>query len=43
MAIAVATVSANSVTMALLALLASGLAFLGIDRKSRKPSQTDGH
>jgi hypothetical protein len=38
MVIAVETVSANAVTIAILALLASGLAFAGIDRAKPKPT-----
>jgi hypothetical protein len=38
MAIAVETVSANAVTIAILALLASGLAFAGIDRAKPEPT-----
>jgi hypothetical protein len=40
-AIAVETVSANGVTLAILALLASGLAFAGIDRAKPKPPNAD--
>jgi hypothetical protein len=36
MAIAVETVSANAVTLVILALLASGLALAGIDRSKRQ-------
>jgi hypothetical protein len=38
MAIAVETVSANATTLAILALLASGLALVGIDRAKREPT-----
>jgi hypothetical protein len=40
--IAVETVSANAMTVVLLALLASGLAIVGIDRKSREPEPNTG-
>jgi hypothetical protein len=38
MAIAAETVSANAVTLTILALLASGLAFVGIDRAKPMPT-----
>jgi hypothetical protein len=38
MAIAVETISANAVTVVILALVASGLAFVGIDRPKRQPT-----
>jgi hypothetical protein len=40
MVIAVETVSANAISLAILALLASGLAFVGIDRSKRETAQT---
>ena len=38
MAIAVETVSANAVTLVIMALLASGLALAGIDRTKPEPT-----
>jgi hypothetical protein len=40
--IAVETVSANAMTVVLLALLASGLAIVGIDRKGRDSAANTG-
>jgi hypothetical protein len=42
MTIAVETISANAMTVVLLALLASGLAIVGIDRKSRESEPATG-